>query len=761
MSERALGANRRRPVTARTVLRAVKAVFGSVGRLLATVIMVSIITGCIVASVLTVYVLQYIGAEDEINLDTVRLGYTSIIYNYNEAGEPEVLQRLYIGGEDRVWRSYDEITENTKNAIVAIEDKRFWEHNGVDWKRSAGAFVNLFIPIYDTQEGGSTITQQLIKNLTDDDEFRIERKIREIFRALNLSQRYSPEQILEAYLNVVPFGNGTNGIQAAAETYFGKNASELTLAESASIVGITQKPTAYNPFLNPENNKKRQEHVLFEMLDQGYITQREYEDAKNEPLRFKQAEYQEEIDATQNWFVDHVIETVIEDLMEQKGYTKTYATEQLYQGGYRIYTTVDMDIQNYLEDFYKNTDQFPAVYNEEYPQSACVITDPNGKLLALVGGIGEKTGARMFNRASMAKRQPGSSIKPLAAYALSFEYDDITWSTMVEDSPITLEEPGKAPKSWPTNYYSGYDGLMTVDIAIQRSTNTIPVKLVQYLTPQRVFDFLKNDLQMDSLVEREVVNGAVKSDINLSSMALGGMTYGVTPMEMAGGYQIYANGGYFTKPYCYTEVRDADGKLILQADTTARRVISQETSVVVNKLLQRVVTGPRGTGVQANLGNMPTAGKTGTSTDDNDQWFIGITPYYVCQVWLGYDVNQRIRYGTYGPPVLWKSIMAPLHEGLEYASFPESDGVVARTYCTISGDLATDKCGSTGSGWYKTSNIPGNCIGHAVAEDSVAVDPDDDGGTDFGVEVDGGSGDGGTAVRGEFDLDFGRFNKSR
>jgi len=715
-------------------------------------VMVGIITGCIVACIMTVYILKYIGSNDEIDLDTIILGNTSIIYTVDpETGEAEELQRLYAGGENRIWVDYDQISQYAKDAIVAVEDQRFWTHDGVDWKRTFGAFVGMLVPIEGTTTGGgSTITQQLIKNVTQDNEYRIERKVREIFRALDLSKRYSREEVLEAYLNVVPLGNGTVGIEAAANMYFDKSSSDLTLAESAAIVGITKYPGLYDPFVNPENNKERQEHILGEMLKQEFITQSQYDQAMNETLAFKRDKHYAALQTTQSYFVDHVINEVIDDLMEEKGYEHDYASDQVYRGGYRIYITMDRDIQEYLEDFYSDVQNFidvAPVANAEYPQSACVILDPHGKILAMAGGIGEKEGARVLNRATQSKRQPGSSIKPLAAYALAFEYDRITWSSVIEDGPLQIQD-GNTTKAWPTNYYGGYKGMMTVVTAIQLSTNTIPAKLVDALTPRRVFDFLSNELHFDSLVEQVVVDGQIKSDVNLSSMALGGMTYGVTPLEMAGGYQMYVNGGYFTEPYAYTKVLDSSGKVVLEKDTSARQVLSEETAVIINKLLQKVVNAAPGTGVAANLGFMPTAGKTGTSTDDVDQWFIGITPYYVCQVWLGYDEKTadnsygQIKYYSYPPPKLWKAIMGPLHEDLEYKNFIESENVVSKEYCTISGLLAAESCPKA-TGWYKVNHPPNVCTGHAVQADEGSPQQP---GASNGSGSSSGSGSGGPSI---------------
>lgn len=748
--------------------RVLKTIFGSIGRFIATCFMVGIITGCMVACVMTVYIFSYIGSEDPINLDDVELGYTSVMLYYNKETETyEELQKLYITDNNRIWVNYEDISNYVKKAVIAVEDKRFAQvsenskgelvleggHQGVDWRRTFGAFANMFLPGASTG-GGSTLTQQLIKNVTDDDDIRVDRKVREIFRALELEKRYPKARIIEAYLNVVAFGSGTNGIETASLTYFGKSAKDLDLAESAAIVGITRAPTAYNPFLNPENNKERQEYILGLMLEQGLITQKEHDDAVKQPLDFKREEYQAQVGNIMSYFEDHVINSVLSDLQEQKDWTYNYAHNQLYKSGYKIYTTVDLEMQRYLEDLYLNSDQFPAVNNATYPQSACNIIDPNGMMLATVGGIGEKDRSLSFSRATMANRHPGSSIKPIGAYALAFEYNRVNWSTIIVDGPINIAAAGRPEQMWPTNYYSGYYGPVTVAYAVQQSVNTIPVKLVQALEPESVFNFMHDRLDMRNLVATDN-NG--RSDIDLAPMALGALTRGVTGLEMVGAYQIFDNGGTFTTPYCYTKVEDANGRVVLEADTTKRHVITEETSVVMNKILQNVTA--QGTGTAARLSNMPTAGKTGTSDDDVNQWFIGMTPYYVCQVWLGYDEETRVNdagntvansigyYGLgYPPPKLWKTIMEPLHEGLEYKQFHDTENVISREYCTQSGLLATSNCTSTATGWYKADRLPRNCSGHpnVAASSGSGESGDDDAGSDSGDS--GGDEDGGAVA---------------
>lgn len=685
------------------------ALLGKIGRVLAVFIMITIITGCIVTCVLTVSILRHMNEEEPINFEQVKLSYTTTIFVEDASGAPQEYMEIQTG-QDRTWIDYKDIPEHTRQALIAIEDKRFLEHNGVDWKRTIFAALNEVFHLSDTRQGGSTLTQQVVRNLTGDKEVRIDRKVREIMRALQLERDYSKDQILEMYLNTAFFGNNAYGIQAAAETYFSKDATQLTLAESASIIGITQSPTKHDPFKHPADNKKRQEHILWEMKEQGMISQAAYNEAVAETLNF-----QREVSAarrqTYNYFIDHLIETVIADLCDQKGYAYADAENMVNRGGLRIYATVNPAMQDTVSAFYENPDNFPPVNSEEYPQSAFVALAPDGRILALAGGIGEKSNARQFNRATQAKRQTGSSIKPLAAYLMAFENDLVTWSTLMDDHPITIKENG-VDMTWPVNFQGTYEGMMTIDRALRESRNTIAVKLVQSVGPQRVFDFLHDRLGFDSLIP---AGQEQRDDVNLSAMALGGMTYGVTPLELAGGYQIYANGGSFTKPYCYTKVLDARGNVLLQADTAARHVIAPETATVINRLMQRV-TLPGGTGNGARWSNLPVAGKTGTSTDDYDQWFVGVTPYMVTATWMGYDTPKKISYYSYPPPVVFNRLASQLHQGLEAKDFPVWGDTVQKTYCAESGGLAVAGCTTTDVGWYAASHLPEECPLHSAKE---------------------------------------------
>ncbi|MBP0979070.1 MAG: PBP1A family penicillin-binding protein [Oscillospiraceae bacterium] len=682
------------------------------------IILIIIITGCIVVSLLSIYFLNLLSGNEALDLDNYKVNYTTIIYaNDKKTGEPKEIQRIF-KNENRIWIDIDKMPKYLMHAVIAIEDQRYLEHKGVDWKRTAGAFLNEFLHIYGKRQGGSTITQQLIKNITQKNEVKYQRKIREILEAIYLEKNYSKEQIIEAYLNIVYFGNGANGIQAAANTYFNKDAKDLSLIEAASIVGITQNPAKYNPFKNYEENKNRRNYILKKMLDLGLIKDEDiYKKAVEQDIELVEKEIDQEEHKVQSYFVDNLIEEIIDDLVEEKGYTRAYAEDQLFSGGFKIYSTVDTQIQNHLEKKFEDDNTFPVHRSEIQPQSAMVILDPNGKILGLVGGRGKKEAARIYNRATQAKRQPGSTIKPIAVYGPAIEYDLITYSSILEDSPIEV-----GGKKWPVNYYGSYYGNMTVDRAVQISNNTLPVKICRDMTPIKSFNFLTKKLKMTSLIEEKKIDGRIFSDINLSGMALGGVTEGIRVLELAGAYQIYANGGYFTKPYSYTKILDSKGNLILEKDIMPTSVISPETSMIMNQLLQRVINGPSGTGRAAKFGSMPLAGKTGSTSDDKDLWFVGMSPYYIGVVWYGYDNPKQVMYGQYPTPVIWKKVMEPLHANLPVATFPVCSEVIKAPYCAQTGHLAGPYCPVGGEGYYKSLNKSLVCTSHVSPASEIQPD---------------------------------------
>ncbi len=691
-------------------LRILKGFFRFLGRGLVTVLSVIIISGCIIGCVLATVILGMVDDADELDLDQLELSYTTIIYTKDsETGVFEEDTKLYGESGKLIWADYDEFPKYLIDATVAAEDKRFWQHQGVDFARTIQATLG-FLTGGD-MGGGSTITQQLIKNVTGEKDVRIDRKVKEIFNALALEKKYSKEQILEAYLNVIALGYNTCGVQAAANMYYNKDVSELTLNECVGLVAITNNPSIYEPFGHPENNKTRREYIYGEMLEVGYIDRAEYDVLINEDIVTSKGQITgKESGKYTSWFIDYLIDDVIAGLMDEYGWDKKTAEYNLYNGGYRIYATVDNRIQNIAEEYYEDVDNFERVLNKEQPDSAFVCLNFNGEVVAIVGGKGEKTGSRLFNIAAHGQRHIGSTIKPISSYALALENDLITFSTVITDEPIykagETEGSTTFKTDWPVNYYAGYLGDVTVDTAVQKSINTIPVKLVTLLTPRTVFDFLTQKLHISTLIDTGTNN-----DVAVAPMALGSFTYGVSPIELAGAYQMIGNGGLYIKPHSYTLVLDSEGAVVLKADTAPERVLSSETSTILNKLCQRVVYGPEGTGRTANIPGYTVAGKTGSASDNTDLWFVGMTPQYLGVVWLGYSEGMKeIIYQTYPTPKIWKAIMADVMVGEDpNVGFPVSNNVVSAAYCTVSGDLAGGACSTTATGWYKKDNMPGTC----------------------------------------------------
>ena len=713
----------KKPGTGKKVLRAI-----------AAVILVGIIVMCIAGCVLTVWVFDTLNNDQQmLDLSMQKAKYTTIFYA--DDGETELARAYDPEAGNRIWVDYDKMPQQLLDAVVAVEDKRFWEHNGVDFLTTSKAGISAILQkigltgFYGgATPGASTITQQVVRNITNDRAVDgaegWARKLREIFRALNVEKYYTKQQIIETYLNLASFSQNCSGIQAAANVFFNKDVSELTVAECATIVGTTKNPYAYDPYTHWEANQQRKEYILGLMLEQGKLTKEEYNAAISQEIVLATGTNS---NATiQTWFVDYVTDEVCRDLAEKQGITEAEAYQNLISGGYRIYTTCEERVQDILEDYYASPDNFPAVNNEEYPQSAFVITDTNGAIKGIVGGNRGKEGNRIWNRASDTTRQIGSTIKPITSYVLGIEKDIITYSTVIEYRQVVVnpDEVSYSQPLWvPKNEYNSFKGFVTVRTAIIRSINTVAVQITQKLGTTTSYDFLKYSLNVDTLTA---------GDDSYSPMALGSLSKGMTLVKLAGAYQMFGNGGVRTEPYSYTRVEDTFGNVILEKNTVPNRVISAETATVMNRLLQEV-TGSEGTGAAANLGamNIPVAGKTGTTDDSVDQWFVGVTPYYVGVCWLGYDsryqtddqgnikyyangnpIPNSIRYSSYPPPKIWKAIMSQVHEGVSGRSFETSNNVTAYQYCKLTGMLAGDGCTETATGWYKNSNIPQVCSYH-------------------------------------------------
>ncbi len=625
-------------------------------KVLVTLLLIFITTGLLFTCIFAYYVKTNLSDDLDISLEDMTLNLASTIYYTDASGNNVALASLH-GNENRVWVDYQNIPAYMSKATVAIEDKRFYEHNGVDWYRTTGAFVNMFLSMKN-DFGGSTITQQLIKNLTKEDDITVQRKILEIFRALKLEKMYTKDQIMEWYLNVSFFGENCNGVGTAAKTYFDKDVWDLDLAECACIIGITNNPSKYDPYISRSNNKERQELILKEMYEQGSINYDQYTQAVSEELVFKRGENEEYAQTINSYYVDAVIEDVLKDLMEEKGINKDTAENLLYNGGLQIYTCLDMNAQNIVDSIYQDASNFPTVKSPsgQSLQSAVVLLDPyTGEVKALSGGIGQKKGNLVFNRAVDALRPPGSAIKPIAVYGPAIDQGLISPSTLVDDNP-DLHLNGT---SWyPRNAGGGNAGVITIQQALTSSINTVSAQILDKLTPSVSYDYLKDRLGVVSLVD---------SDRDYAPLALGQLTNGITVREMAQAYDAFANDGVFTYARTYTQITDSDGNLVLDNPAETDVAFKANTAWTVTYMLNIAAT--YGTGSESYFGTMPHAGKTGSSSDYCDRWFVGFTPYYVAAVWTGYDTPARM-YVTGNPAAqIWKKIMQPLHEGLEYKAF--------------------------------------------------------------------------------------------
>ncbi len=626
----------------------------------------------------------YSAAEIAQNIKNMELNMTSVIYVRNAKGKWVEYQRLH-GDENRIWVDIEKMPKQLQDAFVAIEDERFNEHSGVDWKRTIGAAGNFFVNYTDVEYGGSTITQQLIKNVTMDNDKSALRKFREIVRAMLVEKQLSKTEILEAYLNTISLGNGICGVQVAANYYFNKDVSKLTLNECAAIAAITKNPTKFNPIAGMEENDKRRNTVLDKMLELKMITKKEYDAAYDKPIKLDNSKKDDLESEVNNYFVDALIDQLIADLAAKYNCSEDIASTMLYNGGYRIYSTVNPNIQSTMEKTYLDTKKYFNLTGENAKgepvgvQSAMTITDYKGHIVGIVGGVGKKTESRGLNRATSAPRQPGSTMKPLGVYALAIEKNIVNYTSRVLDQPIDNYYPDG--KSGPKEWYGYYKGKISVNYAIRKSANTIPVRLLKEIGINNSYNFLTQKLNLKYLNEQ---------DKNLSSLALGGCVYGLTTTESAAAYAIFGNNGLYFKPTTYYSVSNYKGEVILSSDTKGTQVISPATASIMNHLLQEVVYKSEGTGsgIASYNYSMKAYAKTGTSSESNDLWMVAGTPYYVGSVWYGFDKPQQIN-STSAAAKVWRDVMYEVHKNLPKREFVDSKDIYKK-----------------GSGYYKNGTKP-------------------------------------------------------
>ena len=747
--------NKKKKMTAGRVL-------GAIMRFIASCLCVCIILGSVAAVAVSLYVVKETqGDSDLLDLTQLELAYTTIIYSQqiNDQGQPEWVeyQRLQSPEENRIWKPLNEISPYIQHAFVAVEDENFYTHPGFSFKRTVLAAINEVFRkltgsyLTGSQLGASTIEQQLIKNITGEDESSgIEgyaRKVKEIFRAIALDNRFSKEEILEAYLNTIGLTGNTAGVEAGANQYFGKSAADVTIAEAASIAAITKNPSRFNPYTNPEEHLKRRDDIILFMQQQGYITQAEAEAAWATPLNLveKTTDENAAVQTDYSWFTDYLIEEVIADLVEanplnRDDWNREAANDYLHNGGLRIYATVDPEVQSVMENVWLEGKYWEPMPIENYDdpndpddtprtittQAAGVVINYKGELVGVAGGLGRKTENRGFNRGTGMTRQVGSTMKAVAAYPLGIDMDLINYSSVLMDDYFPIPDgKGGTRTDWPSNWSGQYSHSMTtVYEALKQSLNTVAVRVGDWVTPRTMFEFARETLGITTLDEN--------SDIDLAPMVLGATTTGLSPYELAGAYMMYGDGGRMTSLHSYTSVRDYQGNEILEKDIVTTQAIGEDTAYIMNRLLHSVLFDRGGTayGIHPDANVMDSIGKTGTTNDNKDVWFVGLTPKYVMATWYGYDQNEPMDdYNSYyiyknkgsqkGHPgasafaEVMDTIQADLSEE-EIVEWEKPDSVEIGAFCTISGDIPTDGC-PRGTGYYKTGVQRGVCTGiHAT-----------------------------------------------
>ena len=654
---------------------------------------------CIVGAGVVLGVISgIIDDTDSISLEELELlPQTSFVYDMNG----NELASLY-DSQNRIMVSYEDIPEDTVNAIVAIEDERFFSHHGIDIKRTLGAIVTYLANGGESSYGGSTLTQQLVKNITDDDEVAWQRKIREWYRAISLETKLDKEQIFESYVNTIYYGDGSYGIEVASNHFFGKSVSELNLAESAAIAAMIQSPEVTNAYRSDEAKQKlldRKDVVLDKMLELGMISQEEHDEAEEYELEFKVKEV--DYGGTQSYFVDAVVEAVIDDLMEQKNVSRGIALKMIYTDGYKIYTTQDPSVQSAIDNAFSDT----SIFYDDIQGSMVVIDHETGEVRGLIGGAGEKEGALTLNRATQTYRQPGSCMKPFGAYGPAFERGLLSPGSGLDDTQMTMG-------NWtPVNWYGSYNGYVTVREAILDSKNIPAVRANLLVNDEDYCWNFAYNCGLHSLTE---------ADKTAASLALGGVTQGFTTLEVASAYATIANEGYYIEPKLYTTIVDRNGEIVLDNTTSEpKQAMSDSTAFMLQSCLISVTEDPGGTAygaVRTNGGAIQTAGKTGNTDDDKDRWFCGFTPYYTIACWTGYDQARTIGRGyPYDATKLFNTVMNAICADKPAATLMEQPSSVTKAeLCRDSGKVATDAC--------KADPRGSRVLSDYVAVDSIPTD---------------------------------------
>ncbi len=635
---------------------------------------------------------------------------TVYYYAYNSTG---ALTEIYKSSKNsiREWTRFEDIGANLKAGFIAMEDREFYNHKGVNIKRTFIAALNHLFK-FRSSFGASTITQQVIKNISGDNDSSVLRKVKEIFRALNLERNHSKDDIFELYLNIIPMSGNMNGVGAAAEVYFGKEPHELSLSEAATIIGITNAPTKYNPYTNPDACIEKRNKVLYAMLDVGYINADEYDYAIKEPLVLSSGKGNFGISS---WFIETANDEILGDISNKYGVSRVAA--KLMMNGSRVILTMNPEIQKILEEYFENTDNLSEKVADGLNYSM-IISDPHsGDLLGVIGNGGKKSGELLFNYAT-ANVTPGSVLKPIALYAPLIENGRISWSTMLDDSPIEYIKNGDDMIPYPKNTPDVYDGLIDVNDALKKSKNTVAIRLFELLGARSIFYNLKSVYGFDSLVESvKGTNGQTISDMSSAPLALGQLSYGISLRKLTEAYNVFPGEGVLCSGRSYINVYDRHGETIVSKEVHEKRVYSADTAAVMNQLLSNVVNN--GTARQIRLKELvDVAGKTGTSGNDKDRLFIGYTPYFTAGIWCGFGKADRpVGFNNPSHLDIWDDVMQRIHGKLIFNGYSEelesfkTGNLIIAPYCSKSGSTPTEDCeldedAEIRLGYFKPENVP-------------------------------------------------------
>ncbi len=583
----------------------------------------------------------------------------------------------------------DEIPQILKDGFIAVEDRGFYEHSGVDYKRTAYAAFNYLFG-NEKRFGASTITQQVIKNISGDNEVTISRKLSEILRAVHIEKNYSKDEILELYLNIVPMSGTVFGVSEAARLFFGKEVRDLNPAECATLIGITNAPTAYSPYRNSEKCLSKRNSVLEILFREGVIDSTSLDESVALPLNV--APENKYNNGIYSWFVEGVIDTVSNDLSKKYGISNSAARLMLLSGGYSVFTTMNIKAQEVLEEYFENNERFERAKTLDANYSMVVLDSNSADIIAVVGGAGKKQGNRLLDHSKI-PHLPASTLKPIAIYAPMLDDGSINWATVVDDTPVTFKENNEELIPYPKNSPNVYDGLLTVKDALRLSKNTIAMKLCKKRGTEAVFEFLKNKMGIDTLVSREEKHGKILSDIGLAPLALGQLTKGISLQKMTECYSIFPTGGILNRSRNYLKVVDYEGNTILSSEKKSERIIKSESASIMNQLLSEVVNDGTAKGIKIKE-LIATAGKTGTSSGGKDRIFIGYTPYFTAGIWCGSESNSVLGLAP-SPLSAWDDIMIRLHEELIGKGEPrvfDTGGLLYLPYCRDSGEIYSENC---------------------------------------------------------------------